>query len=220
MKRQPYGAIFDMDGVLVDSSEAHYEAWRMLGEEVGVPFGRALFDETFGMTNFYIIPTWLGARATQAGVASLSERKEVLYREAARAVLKPLEGVPELLESLAAAGFGMAVGSSGPRTNVEMVLEIMEATDKFTAMATLEEVTEGKPNPEVFLVAARKLGLAPARCVVIEDAPQGVEAGLAAGSRVVAVTSTRPAEALHNAHLVVDSLREIDAAKLQVLIDQ
>ena len=220
VKKQSYGAIFDMDGVLVDSGEAHYRAWYMLGEEVGVTFERKLFDETFGMTNFAIIPKWLGPRAAEVDIAAMSVHKEDLYRQVARSVLKPLDGVPELLDSLAAAGFRMAVGSSGPRANVEMVLEILGAKDRFAATATLEEVKHGKPDPEVFLVAARKLGLPPSRCVVIEDAPQGVEAGLAAGAKVVAVTSTRKPDALRGAHLIVHSLREVDARKLQVLIDQ
>jgi len=219
VKKQSYGAIFDMDGVLVDSSEAHYRAWYMLGEEVGVTFERKLFDETFGMTNFAIIPKWLGPRAAEVDIAAMSVHKEDLYRQVARSVLKPLDGVPELLDSLAAAGFKMAVGSSGPRPNVEMVLEILGARERFAAMATLEEVKHGKPDPEVFLVAARKLGIAPSRCVVIEDAPQGVEAGLAAGAKVVAVTSTRKADALRGAHLIVHSLRDVDAQKLKGLID-
>jgi len=220
VQQRAYGAIFDMDGVLVDSSEAHYAAWKRLGEQVGVPFERRLFDETFGMTNFQIIPKWLGPKAAQADIPGLSVHKEEMYREVARSVLKPLDGVPELLESLWAAGFRMAVGSSGPKANVEMVLEILGAADKFTAMATLEEVTQGKPDPQVFLIAARKLGLPPSRCVVLEDAPQGVQAGLAAGAKVLAVTSTRPAHALHGAHRIVHSLREVDARKLEALVDQ
>jgi HAD superfamily hydrolase (TIGR01509 family) len=185
-----------------------------------VPFGRRFFDETFGMTNFHIIPKWLGSRAAKMDIPVLSAHKEDLYRQVARSILKPLDGVPDLLTSLAAAGFRMAIGSSGPRANVEMVLEILAARDKFAAMATLEEVSAGKPDPQVFLVAARKLALPPSRCVVIEDAPQGVEAGLAAGAKVLAVTSTRPAGALRHAHLIVNSLRQVDAKKLQALIDQ
>lgn len=218
MQERSYGALFDMDGVLVDSTEAHYEAWRMLGEEVGAPFARQFFDETFGMTNFSIIPKWLGARAEKMDVPALSLHKEEIYRKVARSALKPLDGVPELLDSLVAGGFRLAVGSSGPKANVEMALEILGATSKFVGMATLEEVTRGKPDPQVFLLAAQKVGLPPARCVVLEDSPQGVQAGLAAGTKVVAVTSTRRAEALRGAHRIVDSLRELDAKALKELI--
>ena len=219
MTDSAYGAIFDMDGVLVDSGEAHYQGWSLLGKQVGQPFDRALFDETFGMTNYQIIPMWLGKRAAQFDVEALSVRKEELYRQVAADVLEPLDGVLALLDSLVANGFGLAVGSSGPKPNVDMVLDILGVRDMFSAMATLEDVSAGKPDPQVFVVAAGKLGLPPQRCVVVEDAPQGVQAGLAAGAKVLAVTSTRPAQALSQAHLVVDSLAEVDAGRLRALID-
>jgi len=219
MTESSYGAIFDMDGVLVDSTEAHYRGWCLLGEELGVSFAREFFDETFGMRNYEIIPMWLGDRVSQENLEALSVRKEELYRDVAASILEPLDGVPELLHSLISGGFRLAIGSSGPKPNVEMVLEILDAWDQFAAMSTLEDVSKGKPDPQVFEVAARKLELPPARCVVVEDAPQGVEAGVAAGAKVLAVTSTRPAEALSQAHVVVDSLTEIDAARLRELVD-
>lgn len=219
MTENAYGAIFDMDGVLVDSTEAHYKGWCLLGEELGVPFARELFDETFGMRNYEIIPMWLSDRASQVDIEALSVRKEVLYREVAASILEPLDGVPELLESLVFGGFRLAIGSSGPKPNVEMVLEILSAQDQFRAMSTLEDVSKGKPDPQVFQVAAQKIGLPPTRCVVVEDAPQGVEAGLLSGAKVLAVTSTRDGDALSQAHLVVDSLVEVDAARLRSLID-
>lgn len=218
MTENAYGAIFDMDGVLVDSSEAHYQGWCLLGKEVGEPFDRALFDETFGMTNYEIIPMWLGERVADVDVEALSVRKEALYRKVAASALKPLAGVMELVDSLWSNGFRLAIGSSGPRPNVEMVLDILDVREKFSAMATLEDVSAGKPDPQVFVVAASKLGLPPARCVVLEDAPQGVDAGLAAGAKVVAVASTRPARALSRAHVVVESLSEVDADRLKTLI--
>ncbi len=91
--------------------------------------------------------------------------------------------------------------------------------DKFAALSTGDEVRHGKPDPEVFLIAARKLELPPQQCVVIEDAPQGVAAGIAAGAKVVAVTSTKPAEELQAAHLVVDTLSELGPERLRKLID-
>ena len=212
------GAIFDMDGVLVDSTEAHYVAWHQFGQEVGKPFDRALFDKTFGMRNFEIIPLWLGDAVTDVDLLAMSDHKEELYRDAARGVLRPLPGVPELLGSLVSDRFLLAIGSSGPRPNVEMVLGILGARDQFQAMATLEDVSEGKPAPDVFLTAARKLGLPPAQCVVLEDAPQGVEAGLRAGSKVIAVTSTRDRSELGDAHLIVDSMTELSGRVLRGLI--
>lgn len=212
------GVVFDMDGVLVDSSAAHLLAWTELGEELGVPHTRQFFESTFGMHNRQILPLWLGEQVPPDEIERLSERKEAMYRQLAATSVAPVAGVVELIQSLSQAGFRLAVGSSGPRPNVELVLGILGVTGLFHGLSTGDEVLHGKPHPEVFLKAAKKLGLLPQRCVVIEDAPQGVEAGLAAGSRVVAVTTTRPADELRRAHRVVTSLCELTAASLLELL--
>jgi beta-phosphoglucomutase len=209
MSRTQHGVIFDMDGVLVDSSEAHFAAWSRLGEELGVAHPREVFESTFGMHNRQIIPLWLGGRVAEDAVQRYSDRKEAIYRELAATEVRPLDGVVELIQSLHANGFRLAVGSSGPRPNVELILGLLGVKELFHALSTGDEVTHGKPNPEVFLKAADKLGCPPERCVVIEDAPQGVEAGVAAGAKVIAVTSTRPASELSKAHVVIASLRDV-----------
>jgi beta-phosphoglucomutase-like phosphatase (HAD superfamily) len=126
--------------------------------------------------------------------------------------------VVELIRALRSDGLLLAVGSSGPRANVELVLEVLGVREAFSALSTGDEVRHGKPHPEVFLKAAAKLQLPPGRCVVIEDAPQGVQAGLAAGARVVAVTTSRPAADLVAAHCVVEGLRELTPASLRALV--
>jgi beta-phosphoglucomutase len=220
LAQQKLGVIFDMDGVLVDSSDAHYRAWSRLGEELGKPHPREIFEQTFGMHNRQIIPLWLGKDIPPEEVERLSERKEEMYREIAAGSLKPLEGVVELIAALFEDGFLLAVGSSGPTANVELVLNVLGVRDRFVALSTGNDVHHGKPHPEVFLKAAGKLRLPPASCAVIEDAPQGILAGLAAGARVVAVSSTRPAAELTRAHLVVDSLTELEPARLRGLIER
>jgi beta-phosphoglucomutase len=213
------GAIFDMDGVLVDSAECHYRAWSRLGEELGAPHPREVFEKTFGMHNRQIIPIWLGRDLPFEELEALSARKEALYREAAADGITPLDGVIELIDSLWRSGFALAVGSSGPLANVELILDALHVRDRFSALSTGDDVMHGKPDPEVFIKAARKLDLPPERCAVIEDAPQGVEAGLRAGARVVAVASTRPASELRAAHLIVRSLAELDAARVRRVIE-
>lgn len=212
------GCIFDMDGVLVDSSAAHYQSWSRLGEEIGAAFPRALFDRTFGMHNNQIIPTWLERSLAPGELERLGLRKEALYREAAPAVLQPLPGAVDLVRALVADGFALAVGSSGPAANVRLVLELLGVADCFAALSSGDEVHHGKPHPEIFLNAARHLALPPASCVVIEDAPQGVEAGHRAGARVVAVTSSRPRADLADADVVVDSLTEVTPTSLRALL--
>jgi beta-phosphoglucomutase family hydrolase len=216
----PYGVIFDMDGVLVDSGAAHFEAWSRLGRDLGVGYPRAVFENTFGMHNRQIIPLWLGREVAEEELERLSARKEAMYREVAAASVRPLPGVVDLIAALAADGFLLAVGSSGPRPNVEMVLGILGVEGLFRALSTGDEVRHGKPHPEVFQKAAARLGLAPARCAVIEDAPQGIAAAHAAGARAVAVTTTRPPSDLAAADLVVDSLAELDPPRLRRLIEE
>lgn len=212
------GVIFDMDGVLVDSTEAHYAAWCGLAREIGVTCPRDVFERTFGMHNRQIIPLWLERELPDEELDRLSRRKEEIYREVAPGLVTALPGVRGLIDALAReSDFTLAVGSSGPRANIELVLELLDAAEKFAALSTGDEVRHGKPNPEVFLIAARKLALPPARCVVIEDAPQGVKAGLAAGAKVVAVTSTKPAADLREADVVVDALSELGPRRLRGL---
>lgn len=213
----PYGAIFDMDGVLVDSGDAHRASWMQLGDEVGVAFTPELFVQTFGMHNNQIIPLWLG-EVTADEVERLALRKEVLYRAAAPDVVRPLPGAVSLVRALRAAGWRLAVASSGPRANVALIVRLLALEDAFDALITGDDVHEGKPHPEVFQKAIAAVGLPPSACVVIEDAPQGVSAGLAAGAAVLAVTTSRPAIDLAAAHRVVDSLETVTPDALHALI--
>lgn len=210
------GVIFDMDGVLVDSAEVHYQAWHQLGIETGVAFDRPLFEQTFGMHNDQIIPLWLG-EAARDRLEQLATRKEQLYREAAPGAVEGLEGAVDLVRALEVDGFKLAVGSSGPLLNVQLTLELLGLSDCFQALSTGDDVAQGKPHPEVFLRAAERLGLPPNRCVVVEDAPQGIEAGLRGGFPVIAVTSSRPARSLAGAKLVVHSLRELSVRDFRSL---
>lgn len=214
-----YGAIFDMDGVLVDSHESHFVAWHELGRRHGVPFEKPLFDKTFGSHNAQILPIWLGRDLTSEEIEALASEKEEMFRAHVREHIHPLPGAQDLVRSLAVAGFRLAVGSSGPRQNVELLLRGLGLLELFELLVTGDDVTQGKPHPEVFSKAVVGLGLEPSRCVVLEDAPQGVEAGLAAGTRVLAVTSTRTAPELSRATRVVSTLVGLDARSLQELVD-
>ena len=217
-KETKLGVIFDMDGVLVDSAEAHYQAWCELGKEVGKPHPREFFKRTFGMHNREIIPLWLGDRVPAEEVERLSVLKEALYRQIAARTIVPMDGILGLIDALREDGFRLGVGTSGFRENVNLVLKVMGRPDCFDAIVTGEDIREGKPDPEVFLKAIEKLGLRPEQCAVVEDAPQGVAAALAAGARAVAVTSTRRPEELKDAHLVVGSLRELSPRRLREVI--
>ena len=204
------GGIFDLDGVLVDTGWAHKQSWYDLAEKEGFSMSDEFFYSTFGMRNDQIIPMLVEGISSE-GVGRLSEWKEQRYREIIAEKLTLPPGVGELLDDLKNSRFLLAVGSSAPRANLDLVLERVQIKDYFDACVTGEEVVEGKPAPETFLKAAEKLGLPPDRCVVVEDAVQGVEAGKAAGMPVVAVTTTRNRTDLSAADIVVDSLGELTA---------
>ncbi len=186
-----FGCIFDMDGVLIDSYRAHFESWRMIAEQEGLKITEPQFAKTFGRTSREIIAALWGERTCdEAKIAELDRRKEAAFRNLIRDAFPIMPGAVELLDRLHAEGFLLAIGSSGPPENVALTLDRLGRPTLFSAVVTGMDVTRGKPNPEVFLLAAERLGLPPGRCVVVEDAPAGVEAAHAAGAKAVGLAST------------------------------
>jgi beta-phosphoglucomutase len=217
-------AIWDVDGTLVDTAELHFRAWAELAAEIGKPFTRADFAATFGRRNSEIIRALFDPAASDAAVADFGERKEVKYRAAARREgIALLPGVATLLRGLRDLGWAQAIGSSAPRANLEMILELTGTREFFAVVVTAEDTQRGKPDPQVFQVVADRLGVSPPRCVVFEDAMAGVEAARAAGMKCVAVrfVGHHPVEALRaaGAARVVDSLADLSPAEVQDLIN-
>ncbi|MFI5454562.1 MAG: HAD family hydrolase [Isosphaerales bacterium] len=189
-------AIFDHDGVLVDSLEFHTQAWFELGRRTGLSFTAEFIHQTFGMTNPSIFRKLLGEKISEDEMSRYSDLKEVCYRDVARGRICLMEGVREVLDALTARGVKLAIGSSGVRANLELTVKECGLDGRFAAIASLEDITRGKPDPQVFLVAAAKAGAEPARSVVFEDAPVGIQAAKAAGMYAVGLTTTHPANAL------------------------
>jgi beta-phosphoglucomutase len=223
MPRAEAAAIWDVDGTLVDTADLHFRAWQEVCAEMGRAFSRADFAATFGQRNPEIISQLFGERFGDQQIAAIGERKEELYRVAARAGVRPLPGVVSLLQSLRDAGFRQAVGSSAPRANLELVLGQLGVARFFDAVVSSEDTQRGKPDPQVFLVAAQRLHVPPARCVVFEDAVAGVEAAKAGGMKCVAVrfVGHHPAERLQaaGADVVLDSLEGLTAQAVLQLLD-
>jgi beta-phosphoglucomutase len=215
------GVIFDLDGVLVDTGWAHRQSWYDLAEKEGLSMTDEFFYSTFGMQNYMIIPMLLGRDAASDEIDRLSDWKEQRYREIIAAKLVPAEGAKSLLGDLKREYFLLAVGSSAPRANLELVLARTGLQEYFDAFVSGQDVKNGKPAPDTFLKAAEKFSLEPESCLVVEDAVQGVEAGKAAGMPVVAVTTTRSRADLHKADIIVDSLAELKAGQfVDLLRDQ
>ena len=213
-----------MDGVLVDSYHAHLESWQTLAAEQGRFFTEDEFARTFGRTTRDIIESlWGGSPAEADDIERMDRRKEELFRHLVARQFPAMDGARELIRALHDSGFRLAVGSSGPPENVDLVLEHLEARDLFDAVVNGRDVTRGKPDPQVFLIAAVRLGLMPGRCVVVEDAPAGIEAATRAGMASVALLSTgRKPEDFGGVApgLVVRSLRNLTPAMLSALADR
>ena len=205
------GVIFDLDGVLVDTSWAHKQSWFALAEKEGLDISDDFFYSTFGMPNNRIIPMLLGRNPSPQQLNWLSEWKEQFYRQLISDKLTLDDSVERLLADLRKNGFHLAIGSSAPKANLDLIRARLRLDEYFDAYVTCEDVTEGKPSPQTFLKAAEKLSILPSNCVVVEDAVQGVEAGKAAGMVVVAVTTTRSRADLVKADLIFDSIAEIKA---------
>lgn len=215
--RTRFGVIFDMDGVLVDSAQAHWRSWRILGERQGVAIEERLFSETFGRQNRDIVPLFFGNVAESESIR-LAEAKEEIYR--GLVVSKPpvVAGAVELVRGLREFGAALAVGSSGPLANIAMLLSGMGVRDCFETLVCAEDVSRGKPHPEVFALAASRLGVSPIRCVVIEDAPAGVAAAKAAGAKCAAVMMHHDRSALSAADLIVERLAELTPRRVAALV--
>jgi len=217
-----YAAIFDMDGVLVDTYHAHYQSWLAMAQAEGFGFTEEEFAQTFGRTSREIIAHFWGrGRLSDEEIALMDERKEAAFREIIEQDFPAMPGASALLEDLHRAGFALAVGSSGPPENVELVVNKLGADSLLGAVVTGRDVHRGKPDPEVFLIAAQRLQVDPQRCVVVEDAPAGVEAARAARMHSVGLASTgRTPDDLAAADLVVERLDELSPARLRELIDR
>jgi beta-phosphoglucomutase family hydrolase len=212
---QTWAAIFDWDGVVIDSSRQHERGWELLAAEQGHPLPSDWFKASFGMRNDRVIGELLGWTRDPDRIHQLSLRKEELYRELIQHDrIQPLPGVVEWLGALREAGVPCAIASSTPRQNLDCVIDRLKLSPYFAAAVTADDVTHGKPHPEVFLTAAARLQVPPARCVVFEDAHVGLEAARAAGMKVVGVATTHPAETLADADRVVQRLDELTLAGL------
>lgn len=214
------GVVFDVDGVLVDSYATHLASWQGALRERGLAMSEEDFQRTFGRTSREILRELFGDALSDADVEAIDERKEALYRELLARSFPAMDGAVEVIDALAAAGFRLAAGSSGPPANVEQALAGLGRRAAFTAVVTGRDVTRGKPDPQVFLVAAERLGLAPEACAVVEDAPAGVAAARAAGMASIGLVGTASEAALREAgaHLVVRSLRELTPERIARLL--
>lgn len=194
------GLIFDMDGTLVDNLAYHFLAFEKYAKREGFTLLEPVSLKINGMHSNDIFPLLLGDDVVaKYGLDRLNREKEEVYRDMYRPKIAPIAGLMELLQSAKKAGVKCAIGSSGCRENVEMIVEGLGIADLIDGSISGSDVTHGKPHPEIFTKAHELLGLKAEECVVVEDAVNGIVAGVAAGCKCIAVTTTASAETLSEA---------------------
>jgi len=211
--------LWDLDGVIADTGIYHYQAWQDVFGKRGVTFTEEQFMRHFGQRHDTIIRTALGSNISAEEFNAITSEKQENYRRRVVNNIRPLPGAVELIRSLNQHGIKTAIASSAPPENIEIIIRGLGIEDCFQAIARGTDVAEGKPNPEVFLLAAEKLGVEPGSCVVIEDAIAGVAAARKAGMKCVAVTNSHPRNSLKQADLIVDTLEDLSVSDLVKLFN-
>ena len=206
-------AVFDWDGVVIDSSVAHERSWEALAKEENLPLPADHFKRGFGKRNELIIPDILNWSRDPAEVKRLSNRKEALYRDIARTGhVRLLPGVRELCGALNNLGIPCVIGTSTHKENLALSFELFGIGHFFAGAVASEDVTKGKPDPEVFLKACALGGGDPAKSFVFEDSFSGLQAGLSGGFITIALATTNTRKQLEpiGAHRIVKDLSEVD----------
>ncbi len=207
-----------MDGVIADTAPYHLKAWQEVLQKRGTNFTEEDFRHNFGCRNDTIIRNVLGKAVSQDEIDTIGKEKEESFRRRIRQNLKPLPGAIKLIKSLTERGFKLALASSAPIENIQLLITGLGINDYFQTIISGMDVTKGKPSPQVFLLAAQRLGIEPKNCLVIEDAVAGVSAAKKAGMRCLAITNTRPRISLTEADLIIDTLEEVSVSDLEQLL--
>lgn len=215
---KPIAALFDMDGVIVHTNPYHKKAFKIFLEKHNVSLtDEELKEHVYGRTNAEIFPYIFKDEYTEEKGEEWANEKESLFRELYKDDAKPVPGLVNFLEELKKGGIKSAVGTSAPVENLDFIMEALDLRKYFDAFLHSADVSEGKPNPEIYLKAADRLNVNPDSCVVFEDSIAGVKAGINAGMKVVAVATTHSAEEFEGSHLVIKDFEEFTVEKLYSL---
>jgi beta-phosphoglucomutase family hydrolase len=202
--------IFDMDGVLVDNSKVHDEVWALMCQKYGKPEAAKNVKNIFGGTNSMFVEQLLGITDTKE-INRIAKEKEALYREVFKKTIKAPDGLIGLLNDLKNHNARLAVGTSGPKENLDFVLDSLNIRDYFEVLVDETLVKNGKPDPEIYLKVSEKLNISPAECVVIEDSIFGIQSAKRAGMKVIAITTSFPSDKLSQAEKIIASFTELNA---------
>jgi len=213
-------AIWDMDGVIADTVEYHYLAWKEEFAKKGIDYTMEHFLRFFGQRNDTIIKDALGEGIVPVEMGAINDAKQANFRRRVAGHIRALPGAIELIRALKEHGVRQAIASSAPPENIKIITRTLNVDGFFQAVVFGHEVPEGKPSPQIYLLAAQKLGVRPADCVVFEDAIAGVAGARNAGMKCVAVATSHPETRLKQADLVVDTLEKVSFTDLTALFSR
>jgi HAD superfamily hydrolase (TIGR01509 family) len=207
-----------MDGTLVDSSDYHWRSWRDTLASEGFALSYEQFTASFGQRNDTILRGYFGPDFPQSEIDRIGDAKEAIYRQLVRTEgLTLLPGVGAWLRRLHQAGWRQAIASAAPRANVETILEVLQIGPFIEAIVSAEDVQRGKPDPQVFLLAAERVAVPPAHSIVVEDAPAGLEGARRAGMRCIGVRTSHTGLL---ADIAVDRLDELPPDCFERLLEK
>ena len=217
---EKFAVIFDMDGVIIDSNPYHKEAWLQFAEKYNIELKEEEVPEKiYGKTNTTALRDVFQKDFSPEENEKLGEEKEAIYRDLHGKDLEPIAGLRKLLAMLKQHQVPMAVATNAPVSNVDFIMEKTGLRPYFSVVIDSSSVKNGKPDPEIYLKSAERLGVMPERCIVIEDSVPGAEAGIRAGMKVVAITTTHSKEELDKTDLVIDAYEELSFEKLAALFN-
>jgi HAD superfamily hydrolase (TIGR01509 family) len=211
--------LWDLDGVLADSTQLHYESWVATFQKRGVEITDEMFKRTFGRNNRAVLQDVFGRPPTEAELDEIAGEKEIWYRALLADRLQILPGVLDWLQRFQEWGFPQAVASSAPPENIEIMMDVLGIRAYFAALVSGANIP-GKPDPSVFLLAAERLDVPPAGCIVMEDSPAGVEGARRGGMKCIAVLTTHAAPELACADLIVNRLTDLAPEQVRSLLDK
>jgi beta-phosphoglucomutase family hydrolase len=206
-----FAVIFDMDGVIVDNNRFHSNAWK----EFCRIHGFSLSDDEFnkyisGKINKDTLAFLFKRKLSADEIEKYGKEKEMIFRQIYKPYMQLPEGLTDLLTGLKQNKFKTAIATSAPVENVNFVFENLDIKKYFDAVIDESQINNGKPNPEIYLKAADRIGMNPAECIVIEDSTSGIRAAVNAGMKVIAITTTHNKMSLGNADMVIDSFKELN----------
>jgi beta-phosphoglucomutase family hydrolase len=211
--------IFDMDGVIINNGEFHFQAWKKFCDKHNISISKDKFkNKFFGRTNEEVLPELFGRNLSTDEIKSLGEEKEEIYREIYKPHLQPVNGLIEFLKELKKKEIPVGIATSAPPENVDFVIDGLKIRSYIQTVVNESMVSTGKPAPDIYLEAARRLNANPENCVVFEDCLSGTKAAWQAGAKVVALTTTLPAEKHKYAHRIVDDFETVSIRFIEDLL--